>query len=277
MISLLLAMVLTASPMPSVDETIDALARSIPYDQAMQAYIAMYAENKHHRGVFVPKPAQEMPANDPLVHYAGMRSDGSFEIWMTVASKTFSEGQNRAFGNAMIAAMIRAAAEDGDAGPDWKARFDHATDPLLLSRAVARAITMKAETQQEQARQNLAWTREHIKSGMRRQEVYSALRGRGITAYNNAYNPGEALGNGCRYDTTKAKGDFPLPGQPLAQGPCANRLGPETTDTGHPTVYVDYVVDSNVACGIWVYQHYIFDEQDRLRELKEFPRHPVCL
>ncbi|HEX3672356.1 MAG TPA: hypothetical protein VHT92_11695 [Candidatus Cybelea sp.] len=66
------------------------------------------------------KDAAEMPAYDPLVHFAGLDGKGAATIWM---SRTL-QPKTKAAAYALFAAMELACMATGFAGPHWKAIYD---------------------------------------------------------------------------------------------------------------------------------------------------------
>lgn len=66
------------------------------------------------------KDAAEMPAYDPLVHFAGLDGKGAATIWM---SRTL-QPKTKAAADALFAAMELACMATGFAGPHWKTIYD---------------------------------------------------------------------------------------------------------------------------------------------------------
>ncbi len=273
---------LTGAVAPSPSAPADAatvLVRSLPPSEVMRAYVALYAVSDARNPVaFVDVPSARMPPSDPLVHYAGRRN-GKIEIWRAddLSARARDPDTERAANDAMAAALIQPAVQAGKAGPEWQRRFAAAADPAALARAIARAVSDVRVAREAKARADFAWVHDNVTIGMPREQVYRLLRGRGLTAYNGAYNPGRMLNGACYLGSTRAEEAFPEPNQPLPRTPCAQQLVGRRENVSHPPVDIQYVVHSDLACGTTRNQHLEFDARNRLRKLTETGAEQGCL
>ncbi len=146
------------------------------------------------RGIFAPalaqniamvmKSAEDMPAGDPIYHYAGRSSDGKYMIWEHTGGLEGSTTESQ-YWQAMTAAYALAAMDSGAAGPTWQARFRGATDQPMLGRDFALAFQRMSDTVRKQSLDNIAWIHKNIVPGMSRSATYALIKKRGLIAYNN--------------------------------------------------------------------------------------------
>lgn len=223
------------------------------------------------------KPANEMPPNDPMVHYAGRGPKGEAYLWIYANARTHLDPASlKAYEEAYTAALLAVAMERGAAGPDWQRRYEAATDKVAFTHGFAHAWTVLGERKSAKARSDIAWVHANIEPGMTRATVYALLKRRGLVATNGVYNPGRRTGPGsCEYESTASAAEWPRAGQPLPHTPCAP---PGATGVlAHPAVFIDYTVGMNIACGTSVTQTFTFGAGDKLVSVTDSKESTTCL
>lgn len=231
--------------------------------------------------IFVMKDsAAQMPAFDPLSYYAGDDKSGHPIVWMnknpvgTYVGKTFASMAGGAF----------AAMDHGYAGPEWKARYDvaaaadnalatGAADPFAHRRALLTELDViyktRSQSQEQAAKNDLAWIRRTLHAGMLRGAAYAALKQRGLVAYNTAYDPGTPTAeNGCSWSGSP-KGEWPVMNQAVPQrvGPCA--MFGQAKRKKNPEVYLSWDAGFTVACTTRTTLELDFTLSDKLMALKK--------
>lgn len=163
-----------ATPLPS--DPAARMAATIPQKELDEIYAVLYTTVRRSR--FILRPAEQMPADDPLVHFD--RIDGGHPlIWVERSLVRRAAGPDLTRGNdsaiAATGALAIAAIELGSAGSVWKARLDHTQDRALLSHAIGLAFAENSDRQVTQARADVAWVHTHLRPGMIDGEAYRLL------------------------------------------------------------------------------------------------------
>jgi len=176
MIVLLLASApsLASTPAP-IDPAVRA-AGTISDTELDEIYAVLYTTIR--RAKFVLRPTQQMPPNDPLVHFD--RLDGGHAlIWVDRTLVRRPPGADLTRGNdaavAATGALAIAAITAGSAGSAWKARLDRTPDHVVLSHAIGIAFATRSDREVAASRAQVAWVHANIKPGITQEAAYRKL------------------------------------------------------------------------------------------------------
>jgi len=163
-----------ATPLPA-DPAV-RMAAAISQTELDVVYAVLYPTVR--RAKFVLRSANEMPANDPLVHFE--RIDGGHPVIFVERSLVRrASGPDLTRGNesavAATGALAIAAIELGVAGAAWKARLERVRDRALLSHAIGLAFADSSDRQVQKTRADVGWVHAHLKRGMIDGEAYRLL------------------------------------------------------------------------------------------------------
>lgn len=193
-----------ATPVPA-DPAV-RVAQTISQTELDEIYAVLYTTIR--RAKFVLRPASQMPADDPLVHYE--RLDGGHALILvehTLVRR--SRGSDLTAGKdaavAATGALALAAIDAGSAGSAWKARFDRTKDRTTLSHAIGIAFAERSDRQVAESRANVAWVHANLKPGMTQNDAYRTLVARhlAVTRSTRDLLVGYSLGfnAGCMNET----------------------------------------------------------------------------
>jgi hypothetical protein len=166
-----------AAPLPA--DPAARMAATIPQKDLDAIYAVLYTTIR--RAKFVLRPANDMPANDPLVHFDHI--DGGHPVILVERSLVRrAPGPDLTRGNdsaiAATGALAIASIELGSAGEAWRARLERTKDRALLSHAIGLAFADNSDRQVKKARADVAWVHAHLKPGMIDGEAYRLLAAR---------------------------------------------------------------------------------------------------
>lgn len=272
----------TTSPNPAID----AQARAISREEVSQLTEGIFRAVTSRQLSNDIVPPEQMPANDQYLHYAGKGPDGKYHVWLNAHPSSVSSALNAFSAGMQLSVpsyLIMFAADSGNAGPVWKARYDTASDKQEFARVAQRAMELIHDQDVATGAAQLTFLRA-LKVGTARKDVYSALKQRRMIAYNDIYNPGKPMVNlnGCDYRSTRSQSYWPVFNQPLPPDGCP---GPASMRrmVGHdvapksPSAYVDVTTDYNSGCGTTVLVKLDFGDDDKLAKIDEFPPHQTCM
>lgn len=163
-----------ATPLPT-DPAV-RMAATISEKELDEIYAVLYTTIR--RSKFILRPANQMPPDDPLVHFD--RIDGGHPlIWVERTLVRRAPGPDLTRGNdsaiAATGALAIAAIELGSAGAPWKARLDRTPDRVVLSHAIGVAFADRSDREVTEAHADVAWVHTHLKPGMIDADAYRAL------------------------------------------------------------------------------------------------------
>ena len=154
------SIVLVSTPFAAAATPATAPAAVGPISQTEldEIYAVLYTTIR--RAKFVLRPANLMPADDPLVHFDRL-DGGHAQIWVERTLVRRPRGDDLTRGNdaaiAATGALALAAIDAGSAGNAWKVRFDRTKDHAALSHAIGTAFAERSDRQVAESRANVAW------------------------------------------------------------------------------------------------------------------------
>jgi hypothetical protein len=197
------SMATAATPAPSAPPAAHSVG-PISQTELDEIYAVLYTTIR--RAKFVLRPANLMPANDPLVHFDRL-DGGHAQIWVerTIVRQPRGSVAGNDAAVAATGALALGAIEAGSAGSAWKARMDRTKDWPALSHAIGTAFAERSDRQIAESHANVEWVHANFKPGMTEDDAYAKLAARhlAVTRTNRDLTIGYSLGfdAGCMNQT----------------------------------------------------------------------------